>query len=147
MIPEFEPNGNLPPGVHEASWSEFSARFGTNGHRKRLLSGLEEAVRNLSASGCRTVYIDGSFVTAKELPDDYDGCWDVTGVDPELLDPVLLIFAAGRAAQKSKFLGELFPAQATEQGAATTFLEFFQQDKDTGRSKGIVAIDIGGGLA
>ena len=32
-------------------------------------------------------------------------------VDPELLDPVLLTFDAGRRTQKAKYFGELFPAE------------------------------------
>ena len=32
MIPQFEPGGNLPPGVHRATWSELYDRFGTTRH-------------------------------------------------------------------------------------------------------------------
>jgi hypothetical protein len=63
------------------------------------------------------------------------------GVNVELLDPVLLSFAHGRAAQKAKYLGEFFPARLTE-GSGLTFLEFFQVDKDTGRAKGIILLDL-----
>ncbi len=28
MIPDFDENGNLPPGVHFCDWSEFKERFG-----------------------------------------------------------------------------------------------------------------------
>ena len=41
---------------------------------------------------------------------DFDACWEEVGVAPELLDPVLLQFDAGRVAQKARYLGELFPA-------------------------------------
>ena len=92
---------------------------------------------------CRRVYLDGSFVTAKRAPGDFDVCWDVTGVDPALLDPVLLTFDRGRAAQKSKYRGELFPAQLPNGITGLTFLEFFQIDKQTGKPKGIVVIDLG----
>jgi hypothetical protein len=88
-------------------------------------------------------YIDGSFVTSKDYPGDFDGCWDVTGVDPAKLDPVLLDFDNARAAQKARFSGELFPAQTPEGLSGRTFIEFFQLDKDTGMQKGIVAIDLG----
>jgi hypothetical protein len=49
---------------------------------------------------------------------------------------------AGRAAQKAKYLGELFPAQMGEGGSGLTFLELFQVDKETGKPKGIVALDL-----
>ena len=58
-------------------------------------------------------------------------------------DPVLLIFDNRRAAQKAKYFGELFPADMLEGGSGLTFLNFFQRDKDTGRAKGILAVDLG----
>jgi hypothetical protein len=36
----------------------------------------------------------------------------------------------------------LFPAEAAADPAGTRFPEYFQQDKDTGASKGIVALDM-----
>ena len=61
------------------------------------------------------------------------------GVDPDQLDPVLLTFDRRRTAQKSKFRGELFPAQFTEGGSGSTFLDFFQRDKE-GRPQGLMAL-------
>lgn len=139
MIPAFEKNGNLPRGIHWAEWKEFEKHFGTNPHRKKLLKGLKAAIASLSKAGCRAIYIDGSFVTAKELPNDFDGCWSVEGVDPDLFDPVLLDFSDGRAAQKANYGGELFPAELIEGGSRKTWLELFQQDRN-GKPKGIVGI-------
>jgi hypothetical protein len=142
MIPRFNRAGNLPPGVHVASWREVVNRFGRSRHRRRLLRGLKAALDSLRAAGCHRVYLDGSFVTAKRVPGDFDGCWDTDGVTLDLLDPVLLTFDRGRAAQKAKYLGELFPARLTEGGSGSTFLEFFQTDRETGRPKGIIAIEL-----
>jgi len=61
----------------------------------------------LRKAGCRLVYLDGSFVTRKEHPGDFDACWDVQNVDDTSLDPVFWDFSRGRAAQKQRFLGEL----------------------------------------
>ena len=142
MIPPFDDSGNLPPGVHEATWDEFADRFGITPQRRALLAGLYSALQVLQSAGCRAVYIDGSFVTNKLVPNDFDACWDIEGVDPDQLDPVLLTFDDRRAAQKAKYLGELFPAQLTEGGSGGSFLEFFQVDKETGNPKGIVALDL-----
>ncbi|MCY7392533.1 MAG: hypothetical protein LH647_13920 [Leptolyngbyaceae cyanobacterium CAN_BIN12] len=79
-------------------------------------------------------------MTTKELPGDFDACWSVEGVDPDLLDPVLLDFSNGRAAQKVKFGGELFPAELMEGASGKLFLDFFQIDKKTGKPKGIVGL-------
>ena len=95
-------------------WNDVVQYFGNNNHRMRLIGGLEAACRNLSTAGCKWLILDGSFVTAKSLPGDYDGVWDSEGVDYSLLDPVLLDFSEGRAAMKAKYLGDLFPANLDE---------------------------------
>lgn len=142
MLPNFDADGNLPAGVHAADWPEFVARFGFSGRRQGLLVGLEAALRSLQDAGCALAYVDGSFVTAKKEPGDFDACWGIAGVDPALLDPVLLDFSNGRAAQKARYGGELFPAELPEGGSGRTFLEFFQTDRSTGAAKGIVSIDL-----
>jgi hypothetical protein len=95
----------------------------------------------LKAAVCTRAYVNGSFVTSKEVPGDFDGCRDDTGVDYDLLDPVLLEFARHRAAQKAKFDGEMFVANWGADPLGTLFLDFFQRDRD-GRPKGIVQIDL-----
>ena len=97
------------------------------------------AIDSLRRAGYRTVYVDGSFVTSKEVPNDFDVCWEEAGVAPELLE-----FDAGRAAQKARYLGELFLASFGATVDGMSFLEFFQTDRETGGSKGIVAVDLGG---
>lgn len=145
MIPDFEPTGNLPVGVNGSTWDEFCKRFGRSRNRKRLLLGLEAALKALAAASCKIVYINGSFVTRKLEPHDYDLCWSIDGVAAEQLDPVLLDFSPrGRRAMKAKYRGDLFPAEVPEGTSGKVFLEFFQTDKRTGESKGIVSIRLGG---
>ena len=88
------------------------------------------------------MYVDGSLVTDKLHPGDFDGCWEETGIDFDMLDPVLLTFDRNRATQKAKFGGELFPASVSAEAEGRIFLEFFQTDKNTGQRKGIVALDL-----
>lgn len=143
MLPALNSDGNLPPGVHHvADWQEFSQVYGTTPHRRHLLTGLTAALKVLKAAGCATVYIDGSFVTSKSTPSDFDACWETRNVDPSLLDPVFLTFDRGRATQKAKYGGEFFPASAAANRGGDTYLNFFQQDKSTGQSKGIVAVNL-----
>ena len=143
MTPAFDESRLLAPGIHWSSWGEFIDRFGTSSWRLRLAAGIRAAIGNLKVAGCLTVYINGSYVTAKEVPNDFDACWEESGVDPAVLDPVLLTFDPGRETQRSKYLGELFPASAIADGDGFSFLEFFQTDKETGGPKGVVAIDLG----
>lgn len=142
MIPPLEGSGLLPPGIHAAEWSEVVARFGWNPHRQWLLAALRRAIEQLRTAGCVLAYLDGSFVTAKELPGDYDMCWSIVGVNAALLDPVLLKFDDGRRAMNAKYLGDLFPAETPEGTSGRRFVDFFQIDKLTGDPKGIVVIDL-----
>ncbi len=99
------------------------------------------ALENLKQAGCKRVYLNGSFVTTKDLPGDFDACWEPGGIDFDKLDPVLLEFSNKRSAQKAKYGGELFPATADAIGDGTPFIAFFQSARGGGR-KGIVAIDL-----
>jgi hypothetical protein len=140
MIPAFLNSGLLPEGIHWASTNEVQARFGTNTHRVRLLGGLSRACGALAVAGCTAVYLDGSFVTEKAAPSDYDACWDIAGVDVTKLDGVFKDFSNLRAAQKAKYFGEFFPAQLVNRPTSRSFLQFFQIDKLTGDPKGIIGI-------
>jgi hypothetical protein len=148
VLPPFNRlTGNLPPGVHVATWGEMVARYSHTPHRLILLAGCKAALDTLRLAGCRRAYIDGCFVTAKAVPHDFDVCWEIAGVDfvvLDQLDPVLLDWSNRRAAQKAKFGGELFIANASADQWGLPYLEFFQRDRDTGQPKGIVAIDLGG---
>lgn len=146
MIPDHDTDtGNLPPGVHEVTWQEMSARFGFTAHRLQLLEGLKQVLLSLQNAGCRRAYVNGSFVTTKEHPNDFDGCWEMDGVDIDRLEsiaPALLDFEERRRAQKAAFGGEMFPARWGADSSGTAFLDFFQRDKYTGARKGIIAIDL-----
>lgn len=131
----------LPPGIHHTTFPEVEARFATTPHRRWLFGGLIRVANVLAGAGCRLVYLDGSFVTAKPHPSDYDGCWDHIGVDPSKLDPVLLDYSNSRAAQKAKYLGEMFIAEMPN-GPDGSFLDFFQFEKFSGLPKGILSISL-----
>ena len=92
-------------------------------------------------AGCKAIFLDGSFITDKPEPGDFDVCWEPAGVDPAKLDPVFLDFANRRKRQKEKFGGEFFPS-GTKADGASTFLDFFQTDKDTGNPKGIIKVQL-----
>jgi hypothetical protein len=131
----------LPPGIHWASLNEIGARFGQTPHRAWLFEGVVEVAAALRGANCSRMYLDGSFVTEKVHPNDFDGCWEATKVNVALLDPVLLNFDNGRAAQKQKYRGEMFIADGWNLGTGT-FLDFFQREKLTGLPKGIVGVDL-----
>lgn len=91
-------------------------------------------------AGCRRLPLNGSFLSGKTLPGDYDAAWETAGVDPNLLDPVLLDFSNRRAAMKAKYLGDLFPASALA-APGVLYRDFFRTDRG-GVEKGILSIDL-----
>ena len=144
MIPEFNEAGLLPEGIHWAFPHEIQERYAWNVHRQKLVTGMEKALRALRLAGCLILYLDGSFITSKQHPNDYDACWESNGVDFAALDPVFFDFRNRRAAQKAKYYGEFFPAHATAEITSPfrTFFNFFQTDKETGNKKGIIGINL-----
>ena len=135
--------GTLPPGIHPATWAEVEAAFGNTPKRNRLLAGLRLACLALRAAGVSHLYLDGSFVSAKRNPGDWDACYIGKGVDGSKMDPVLLDYSNSRAAQKAKYQGEVFVAEAAATILGQPYLDFFQTDKNTGRRKGLVCLDLG----
>jgi hypothetical protein len=139
--PHSSPWPVLPVGIHPATLEEIERVFVFNQRRRNLFVGLLRAMSALRKAGCRTVYVDGSFVTSKPEPGDYDICWDPDGVSHSLLDPVFLDFGNKRQSQKSAYGGEFFPFNfQVEPGK--TFLNFFQNDRHTGQPKGIISVDL-----
>jgi hypothetical protein len=130
----------LPPGIHDATLAEISTRYADNPHRKTLFDGLKLGLDNLFGAGCPQIFLDGSFISAKPNPGDYDLIWDPRHVDPFTLDQVIWDLRIGTVFQKQKYLGEYFPLNFTEAGSGKPFLDFFQTDKQTGLRKGIIRL-------
>lgn len=147
MIPNLVPLAGspwavLPVGQHMATLDEVEQKYATNQHRRQLYDGLVVAAEKLRHAGCPAIYLDGSFVTAKPKPNDYDACWDPSGVQPALLDPLFGRFDNQRADQKAAFGGEFFPSSFVETQSSLAFVNFFQVDRYTGNSKGILMIPL-----
>jgi len=108
-----------------------------------MIDGLELAMTQLKAAGCRTIYIDGSFVTSKPNPGDFDACWEPEDMDYDHLcqnAPRLLNYL-DRSAQKSTYKGELFRSDQPVGNYGLVSIEFFQRDRQF-NPKGIIAIDL-----
>ena len=147
MIPQLIDIGNgcpwsvLPPGVHKTTLGEICSCFAYTPHRKKLFMGFRNAALILKQAGCKSIYLDGSYTTGKNHPNDFDACWDADGIDPMKLDPILLDFSNRRSAQKKKYGGELFIIN-TSAKPSISFLDFFQTDRYTGHRKGILFLDL-----
>lgn len=142
MLPDFEVGtGNLPPGVHSATWEAIVDRYGYNPTRIKQLEGLKLAIDDLTRAGCRVLYLDGSFVTAKERPGDYDACWEADGVNADDLHPALLDVGWRRKTLKARYGGDIMIADQPSEPFGDTFVKFFQTDRD-GNRKGLIRIDL-----
>jgi len=136
-------HGILAPGIHLISWDDFITDFSFSQRREQLFTGMKRALIHFRNAGCRQIYIDGSFVTKKIEPNDYDACWDPAGVDFALLDPMFhRDLHLGTKQHKMVYLGEFYPSSTFEGGSGLTFLDFFQTDKTTGKRKGIILINL-----
>lgn len=123
-------------------WGVFVTNFGWNNRRRYLLGGMRRALLNLRSAGCISAIIDGSFVSAKDQPGDYDMAFDPTGVNATLIDPVLRRHDDQRKAMQAKYFGDVFPWGAV--ACATTgsiYRDFFQRDR-SGIAKGVVLLDV-----
>ncbi len=98
-------------------------------------------MHELAKVGCKAVYVDGSFVASKEIPGDYDLCWQMDGVFVEDLDPVLLNYTTeGKKLIEEKYRGDIRGAEFSVRETGATYLEFFQHDRN-GRAKGVVKLE------
>ncbi len=144
MIPDFNRSGKLPAGIHTTTLDEFENRFGFNNRRQKFIKGLKLAISHLKEINCKVIYVDGSFVTNKLLPNDYDALWEVTGLDwaeAQRKHSIFTDLSAGTKKQKVMYFGEFYPAEVIEGRSGEPFLTFFQRDRD-GTKKGIIRINI-----
>lgn len=140
MIPALMRDGHLPPGQHPATWPEVATRLGGNGRRDRLVEGLSRMLLDLARAGCRTVYLDGSFVSREKWPDDFDLCFEPQGMNSARLTPELLDVSGRRARQKALYSGEGLSSATLFDWQGRLLLEMFQLDKERATPKGVLVM-------
>ena len=96
-------------------------------------------MKNFKEAGCVRLFLDGGYAGENPNPKDYDVCWDHTGVNSGLLDPVFFDFTEKRKAQREKYGGEYFPMVA-KASPREIYINYFQKDKYTGNPKGIIQL-------
>jgi hypothetical protein len=127
-----------------ASWNEIAQRFGHTAKRAKMLEGLKKALLIFKHAGCIIVYLDGSFVTSKVEPKDYDCCWEDMGVNLDMIEDKCLLDTSEKSRTKQKMLygGEFWPNSRAIENAGRSMFAFFQRDRE-GRRKGIIGINLG----
>ncbi len=72
-IPRFRTDGYLPEGLYRATEAEVTFRFGASTRRRRrLILRVRRWIELSRDVGAIRLLIDGSFVTAKDEPNDVD---------------------------------------------------------------------------
>ena len=73
MIPDFDEQGYLPAGIHQATLKEVAARFGTESELRQVqMQSLRWLVELARAAGIQRFIINGSFTTDAVEPNDVD---------------------------------------------------------------------------
>jgi len=141
----FNSRGILKSGIYPLTWKAFCRLFVYNQKREELLRGLLRAISCLRQAGCRTIYIGGSFVSTKQNPSDIDVVWDSTKTNWQYLKkiaPVFFEMTSGSPKQKRLYKGEFYPSEGIESISGMSFFDFFQRDRQPGRRRGLVQLDI-----
>ena len=138
MIPNFNEYGLLPEGIHKATIEEIKHKFGSGSpKRKELFIGFQELIQLLykHKKSIKSFLLDGSFVTDKESPRDYD-CILVVKKDFNFDSP---------EAKKLKYAKKLFYAHnftCIEEDLDWYYrlINLFGHEKYTERPKGLVEV-------
>lgn len=143
-LPPFTESGDLPVGVHRASFSEIAERLGSQTpQRRRVLLRLERLLALARGTGhLSRMIVFGSFVTSKADPNDLDvfllmdDTFDVSAVTGE----TRLVF--DHSAADAHFGASVFWIRrlATLEGEQAA-VEYWQVKRD-GQRRGVIEIDL-----
>ena len=139
-IPPFRADGYLPDGLYRASEAEILFRFGAlTRRRRRLALRLRRWIELARQVGGRRFLIDGSFVTAKDEPNDIDAVLllspdfqaQVEQGNPSALELEEMVL--------TRRPEELFAAE--DETDWSEWVEFFSRTREPdGRRKGLVEV-------
>lgn len=142
-IPSFDSNGNLPPGVYIVRLEHIKEKLTWSTKRQQLFNGLEKAVKNLNDAGVWQIYIDGSFTTNEDNPNDIDGCWVPNRkVDTNIIDAVFIDDRTHPSTKMKAKYGVDFKIAGVDYGKAGSqpIVEYFQTNNNCD-AKGILLIE------
>jgi hypothetical protein len=142
-LPDFNADGDLPPGIHHATMDEVVARFGGPGAARRRCTRNLRHVFNLARTTAQfqRMIVFGSYVTAKASPNDVD----VILILSNSFNPLTVAGEARRifdhAIAQSRFGASIFwvTEEITLGEPMDDFVSHWQRKRDGGR-RGIVEI-------
>lgn len=141
-IPAFRDDGYLPEGLYLAAEAETTFRFGSeNRRRRRLILRMRRWIGLARAVGAARLLIDGSFVTAKDQPDDIDAVVLLPANFEEQIEEDVDAALDLEGMLLTRMPEEIFAAE--DETDWNEWVEFFSQTREAdGRRKGLVEIEL-----
>jgi hypothetical protein len=118
--------------------AQIKKRFAYNFRRRFLFQGLTNVLRILEQANCKKVFLNGSFITRKEEPGDYDLCWEPIGVLPTPELRSLLVMTSSE--RRLKFGGDIL-MRLPQPPFQIDYVDYWQTDVQD-NLKGIIRIDL-----
>lgn len=145
MLPKFDFDGDLPPGIHQTTIDELEQRLGrfvVSDRRIKVFTLFKHLMTMARSSGIvDRLVVGGSFVTAKAEPNDIDVVIILsTDVDFEALTPSQYTVTDRRALRrvlKTEALDIITVRNGTTR--MDLVLEFFQSTRDN-KQVGVVEV-------
>lgn len=142
MIPDFRDDGYLPEGLHRATEADVTFRFGSSTpRRRRLILRLRRWLALARLTRASRFLVDGSFITAKEEPNDIDA---VVLIANDFEQQVASGFESAlelEAMLLTRNPEEIFAAEDLRDW--DDWVEFFSRTREAdGRRKGLVEIEL-----
>lgn len=145
MIPDFNENGELPEGIHEANLEEVKERFCFNERRNLIFYDFLLLLKEFEKIDCKEVYLDGSFVTVINEPKDLDICWG----NSEMMNDEFLNIVVKKAPKlvlsSNKFYNcEFYPSYCASihKNKKIYYIDLFQISKKSENPKGIIKLKL-----
>lgn len=146
-LPEFRDDGWLPEGHYAASWEEVIDRLGGSpgslrGQVARNLLSWKDEVKARGVSGW--LLLDGSFVSAKEDPSDFDALLVIDEETRKILENDI---EARRLLDYSECKNRGFDllyyfAATVRDYPSLVGLDLWDRDKRTGKLKGVLEVSL-----
>jgi hypothetical protein len=139
-IPPYRADGYLPEGLYLASEADVLFRFGTASRRRRRLAlRLRRWIELARSVGGRRLLIDGSFVTAKDEPDDIDAVLLLPSDYREQVEQGIPAALELEGMLLTRRPEELFAAE--DETDWNEWVAFFSRTRESdGRHKGLVEV-------
>lgn len=153
-IPHPLPSGDLPAGLHQATWGEVTTRYAHGARRADLTGQLGRALGVMQQAGVEQAMVGGSYVGAKLAPGDVDMAV-LPRRDGQLINMRKLERAISQVAPDVHiYSANHLVTNAPELGKqpGVSFLEFFQTSRSGAARGGLLLRPlapgaVGGGVA